>query len=1071
LYGAKNMNMISTGAFQIEMDASNKQPTLAEKFVAVWEKKNAKAVRAGGVSLMALSLAACGSDSKTTTTATTTTTTTTTPTVDAAANYALTTGIDMITGGSGNDNIAGGATSAATQTLNTLDTIDGGAGTDTLTAVIVANVTPGSQNIETLVVSATAAATLDLTGSTGITSVTNTGSSNTLTVSNIGADVALTLSSTGDGGTFNYAASTVTGTADAKSISVSGVTGGTLNMGTGVETLTLNSIGSANSLAGVTTGATTINITGDQNLTIAAAGELTQTTVDASAATGKITLQSDAATAATITTGSGADAITADGGSAITETISLGAGDDSLTFDANLANADVLNGGEGTDTLVGISANLVALTSTTTTSNVTNFEKISVSDALSGGIDISDVQEDGINTMSLIENGAGTTLVNGTETITAEAGTFTLNLGSSSAANVADINGTLIVVDSGTATTDSLVINNTTVNTTANRRLDVFDGEALTSTGYENVTFNTGTVVGANVEQAFSTITITPDALASNVTFTATGGNGLDIVTSIATTSTGVLTVDASGMTAQAAGTTTFDVALVSLAVGGTITATGSAGDDIFGTSAADLGNFASTIEGGAGNDAIFTGSGIDTVTGGAGNDTIDVQGGVGDSADGGAGNDTIVIAADANLTATDTYIGGDGTDALYLGADMTDAAATLSAFSGFETLRINAGAAEAITMSNFINNQGFTKIEFGAHGAGGATAAVTNVAAAVTTIQFGTTNQDGTAVVANDDVTIDRLVDTATNSLTVLHNSGGAAATIDAFIADDEETITIHTNAAADDLTISAMDSADLTTLTLTGAGDITITGFTAAGDAPTTVDASAMTGAAAVTVTASAVATTMTAGSGGATFVGGSGADTITGSTGVDVLTGGAGNDTINGGEGADTTINGGIGGDTLTGGAGDDNFVMALSQGVLATSVIDASTGNAMASTASLAAGDVITFGNGVDVITDLTVGAGGVDDVNVNTSGATASALGLGRDDLDNKVGTADDILHLSGTYEASTGKFTLSADGIGGDTMIIDVDTSTAVSRDITTNSTMFILQGIDSDNMVAGDLI
>ena len=47
------------------MDASSKQPTLAEKFAAVWEKKNAKAARAGGVSLMALSLAACGSDDDT----------------------------------------------------------------------------------------------------------------------------------------------------------------------------------------------------------------------------------------------------------------------------------------------------------------------------------------------------------------------------------------------------------------------------------------------------------------------------------------------------------------------------------------------------------------------------------------------------------------------------------------------------------------------------------------------------------------------------------------------------------------------------------------------------------------------------------------------------------------------------------------------------------------------------------------------------------------------------------------------------------------------------------------------
>jgi hypothetical protein len=52
------MNMISTGTFQAEMDATTKQTSLAEKFAVVWEKKNAKAARAGGVSLMALSLAA-----------------------------------------------------------------------------------------------------------------------------------------------------------------------------------------------------------------------------------------------------------------------------------------------------------------------------------------------------------------------------------------------------------------------------------------------------------------------------------------------------------------------------------------------------------------------------------------------------------------------------------------------------------------------------------------------------------------------------------------------------------------------------------------------------------------------------------------------------------------------------------------------------------------------------------------------------------------------------------------------------------------------------------------------------
>jgi hypothetical protein len=57
------MNMISTGAFQTEMDASDKsdkQGTLVNRLVTAWEKKNSKTARAGGASLLALSLAACG---------------------------------------------------------------------------------------------------------------------------------------------------------------------------------------------------------------------------------------------------------------------------------------------------------------------------------------------------------------------------------------------------------------------------------------------------------------------------------------------------------------------------------------------------------------------------------------------------------------------------------------------------------------------------------------------------------------------------------------------------------------------------------------------------------------------------------------------------------------------------------------------------------------------------------------------------------------------------------------------------------------------------------------------------
>ena len=57
--------MISTGSFLTETGASNKQSELVKKLTAAWEKKNSKTARAGGASLMALSLAACGGEDTT----------------------------------------------------------------------------------------------------------------------------------------------------------------------------------------------------------------------------------------------------------------------------------------------------------------------------------------------------------------------------------------------------------------------------------------------------------------------------------------------------------------------------------------------------------------------------------------------------------------------------------------------------------------------------------------------------------------------------------------------------------------------------------------------------------------------------------------------------------------------------------------------------------------------------------------------------------------------------------------------------------------------------------------------
>ena len=67
--------------------------------------------------------------------------------------------------------------------------------------------------------------------------------------------------------------------------------------------------------------------------------------------------------------------------------------------------------------------------------------------------------------------------------------------------------------------------------------------------------------------------------------------------------------------------------------------------------------------------------------------------------------------------------------------------------------------------------------------------------------------------------------------------------------------------------------------------------------------------------------------------------------------------------------------------------------------------------------------------------------------------------------------ADDLLFLSGNWNAATQVFTITANGAGADTLIIDVETGTATSRDLTTNTSMFLLQGVDSDDLVAADFI
>ena len=297
------------------------------------------------------------------------------------ASLSLTSAVQSTTGTSGDDTLTANA-----GTWNTGDTVNGGAGTDTLNAVITGTGPTQSAtslvSVEVLNLTATPnPATLDLTGVTGLTAVNNVSSANgaTLSVTGLGNVVNTTITGGNTSTSIAYTTAAVAGTADAATLTLNGTTGtsasGSSFTTSGVETLTVNSATSANSLTSLTdTGITRLNITGSQNLTVnGTVGGATIATVDASAATGAITLTTGAGaggtaatgvtvtapTAATaglftITTGANRDTVNLGAG---TSAVSTGAGNDTINSGAGNATItpgagnDVVNAGAGVDTV------------------------------------------------------------------------------------------------------------------------------------------------------------------------------------------------------------------------------------------------------------------------------------------------------------------------------------------------------------------------------------------------------------------------------------------------------------------------------------------------------------------------------------------------------------------------------------------------------------------------------------------------------------------------------------------------------------------------------------------------
>ncbi|MBF25782.1 MAG: hypothetical protein CMP49_04615 [Flavobacteriales bacterium] len=981
-------------------------------------------------------------------------------TADTAVNAVLTTGMDTgsdFSGGSGTDQF-----SALNTTLTTGDNFSGGSGTDTLslTSNLSANTTlagyttSGIENFNVTLVDGDTAAAETLTLNTSnsphdkiqVGGTSTTTLSDTVTFTNVAADTILDLvNSTDIDVTVTYLAAARAGTSDAATLNLKTVgstagddgtitytDGGTAI--TSINTLTVTTSGAAAVLGDLAFGGTTLNISGDQDLTIRGDLDLELDTISASTFTGDLDIDTANDTSTpnalvasvdvadiTITSGSGEDVIDASQNAANNEiNISTGASDDTVTIGATPENSgtatvgDVIAGGAGTDTLTSDVDLVDTAAVTTALTGVSGFETLNLSGAMGGGdtVTLADLSSDfnRVN-VSSVTAGTGITLNYGT-------GASTLGLNIAAAVTAGDT----ATIDTGTGTSDSLAIVNMlttgdTGSTTSN----------YTITDFEDVSFDTGsydTPATQNV-QAFN--------IGAN-TLTITGSNGLTTAGAITAT-----TIDGSALTG----------ALVMNSSASVTTITGGSAADTL------VGDAASTIDGGAGADIITGGTGNDTLTGGTGADVITTNTG-NDTVTAGAGNDTVNV--DSGLSALDVITGGDGTD--ILATDAAATAATSAGVSGFETLMADTALTQDLAV--FTQNQTFSRLDINVAGA----VVFNNASSTVTNLDMTTTG--GTA-------TVDRLVDGTTNELTISADDATAGAsdgitTYVAVTAEDEETINLVSGSdTAEVLTITTLTSTDLLTLNLSGTANVVITNAIASSTALATVDASGMSGTAATTVNASnsTVGVTMTGGGGIDTFTSGVGGDTITGGAGADIIDSGAGNDTISGGAGADT-IDAGVGGDTITGGAGVDPFTQTYGDSVVATAGFDASTGQAHLATATWGVGDTITFGNGVDVYTDFTAGTGG-DTIDVTTAGAPTTFVG----DAWDTIAAADDLLFLSGEYDASSKVFTTTADGTGSDTLILDADTSIDTDLYGATDGTkgLFILQGVDSDDLVAANFV
>ena len=462
----------------------------------------------------------------------------------------------------------------------------------------------------------------------------------------------------GDGGTLGISRGALTATPTANILAL-GLTGATTSTITdseatsdeGFTTINLTGNTTASTISSfVAADMTTLTAAGDAKITLTAhtLASLTGVTVTN---TGGLSMSGTAlGNAVTFAGGTGADAIQV---GATTQDLTMGAGNDTVIYTAVAGTSGTVAGGGGTDTvsMTFALANAADASGAFNTSH-TSFEALTISDALSGALDVDALQD--ATTIIAAGDTTGGTLNNldsgsSVQQNVSNTGTFTINVDGAVASSSDVLN--MSFLNAATALGTVVVANTETIN------IDVTDSST------------TGAVA------AIKSVVLQATAATSLV---VTGNNG---VTFTNTGNTAITRMDASALALNSTATTQGVIGTTDTAANIAVTFTSA---NVTATAAVD-------IDGGAGADTLTGAAAIDTIDGNAGNDTI-VGGAGADILSGGAGTDTLSVA-DVTAATSHSLTNLSGM-AINLGDAAVTATALNTAMTGNVTLAGGAGAA-----------------------------------------------------------------------------------------------------------------------------------------------------------------------------------------------------------------------------------------------------------------------------------------------------------------------------------------------------------------------------------------